>query len=43
VTVTQLQSNATALTLVGAVDTANLVTPEPPQEYWAARSRLRWT
>ncbi len=43
VTVTQLQSNVTALPLVGAVDAANLVTPEPPQEYWAARSRLSWT
>jgi aryl-alcohol dehydrogenase-like predicted oxidoreductase len=43
VTVPQLHSNAAALTLVRAIDAANLVTPEPPQQYWAERSRLSWT
>ena len=42
VTVPQLRSNAAALDLVAAVDAAELLTPEPPEQYWSARSRLSW-
>ncbi len=42
VTVPQLRSNVAALDLVAAVDPEDLVTPEPPTHYWAARSRRSW-
>jgi aryl-alcohol dehydrogenase-like predicted oxidoreductase len=43
VTVPQLRSNAAALDLVRAVDLEDLVTPDPPEHYWAIRSRKRWS
>jgi aryl-alcohol dehydrogenase-like predicted oxidoreductase len=42
VTVHQLRSNAAARDLVGLVDVAALLEPEPAEEYWAARSLLGW-
>jgi aryl-alcohol dehydrogenase-like predicted oxidoreductase len=43
VTVPQLHGNVAARDLVAVLDPGDLVAPEPPERYWAARSRRSWS